>query len=69
MKYEKWKKTNASAEEADEISWTYTGELAGGERTHRSSWNSQQNIAEEDRREAEASEAGQRVGGNSVEKE
>ena len=30
---------------------------------------SQQNIAEEDRREAEASEAGQRVGGNSVEKE
>lgn len=69
MKYEKWKKTNASAEEADEISWTYTGELAGGEEHTGVPGGGQQNIAEEDRREAEASEAGQRVGGNSVEKE
>lgn len=57
------------AEEADEISRTCAGELAGGEEHTGVPGGGQQNIAEEDRREAENPEAGQRVGGNSVEKE
>ena len=67
--YEKWKETTAAAEEADEISRTCAGELAGGEEHTGVPGGGQQNIAEEDRREAENPEAGQRVGGNSVEKE
>ena len=62
--HEKWKETNASAEKTDEISWTCTGELAGGEEHIGVPGSSQQNIAEEDRREAEDQETvKRRIGG------
>lgn len=55
--YEKWKETNAAAEEADEISRTCAGELAGSEEHTGVPGGGQQNIAEEDRRETEDQEA------------
>lgn len=52
-----------------EISRTCAGELAGGEEHTGVPGGGQQNIAEEDGGKPKIQEAGQRVGGNSVEKE
>jgi hypothetical protein len=53
---QKREKTDAAAEEADEIPWTCSGELAGGKEHTGVSGSGQQDISEEDRREAEAPE-------------
>lgn len=56
MENEKRKKTNTAAKEADEIPRTCSGELAGGKEHTGVSGSGQQDVSEEDRRQAETPE-------------